>query len=363
MTTVSVVIPSYNHEAFVGECIQSVLDQTYRDFEIIITDDASTDRTVEKIRAFRDPRIKLFTFADNQGACVAANHCIRHASGKYIAMLSSDDAWHPDKLKLQVQYLNRHPSVGAVFSKVEWIDETGATITRKDFRYNRVFDVSNRSRFAWLNHLFSKGNCLCHPSSLIRRACYRAIGLLDPRLAIIPDYDLWIRLCLKYEIYILGRKLVRFRRLPEERNASGDNPTNRIRIRFEHRRVLDNYLKIKTGKELMKIFPAARAYGRRVLDKAVPYVLGRMAIDTGWDFKMLWGLDVIFDLLRDERKAKMIEREYGFTYADFLRLSGTCDPHRITLIGFQPPLVHPNPIRRFLSASKRYAKEVLSIVR
>ncbi|HSE39385.1 MAG TPA: glycosyltransferase family 2 protein, partial [Acidobacteriota bacterium] len=98
MPTVSVIIPSYNHERFVQECIQSVLNQTFQDFEIIITDDASIDRTVEIIEQFDDPRIKLFKHSINQGVSIAANNCIKHAKGKYIAWLSSDDAWYSEKL-------------------------------------------------------------------------------------------------------------------------------------------------------------------------------------------------------------------------------------------------------------------------
>jgi glycosyltransferase involved in cell wall biosynthesis len=172
MPIVSVIIPSYNHEAYIAECINSVLNQTFQDFEIIITDDASTDRTVQVIERFNDPRIKLFKHSINKGASVATNNCIRQSKGKYIAMLSSDDAWYPNKLDIQVKYLDTHPKIGAVFGKADWIDETGAIIKSRHFPYMDVFNVRNRSRFEWLNHFFNKGNCLCHPCSLVRRKCY-----------------------------------------------------------------------------------------------------------------------------------------------------------------------------------------------
>ena len=139
MPTVSVLIPSYNHEKFVRECIQSVLNQTFQDFEIIITDDGSTDHTTDVIESFDDPRIKLFKFHKNQGATVAANNCIRHATGKYIAMLSSDDAWYPQKLAVQVKYLDTHPKVAVVFGKVDWINEFGDLIRDINFPYKNTF--------------------------------------------------------------------------------------------------------------------------------------------------------------------------------------------------------------------------------
>ena len=117
MPTVSVIIPSYNHERFVGACIQSALNQTFQDFEIIITDDGSTDRTVKVIENFKDPRITLFKHIRNQGVCVAANNCINHARGKYIAWLSSDDEWYPEKLGVQVKISRRAPRGSRCFWK------------------------------------------------------------------------------------------------------------------------------------------------------------------------------------------------------------------------------------------------------
>jgi glycosyltransferase involved in cell wall biosynthesis len=362
--TVSVIIPSYNHERFVEQCIQSVLDQTFQDFEIIITDDASTDRTVVFIEKFDDKRIKLFQHAENKGACVAANNCINHSSGKYIAMLSSDDAWYPEKLEVQVNYLEQHPEIGAVFGKVDWIDETGQIIRDKNFPYMDVFNVRNRSRFEWLWHFFYKGNCLCHPCSLVRRECYTKIGLLNPALANIPDFDLWIRLCLRYEIHILDQRLIKFRRMIDEKNASGDTNTSRIRNRFEYRQTLNNYLHITDPDELLLVFPNAAKYGK-VTTEAIPFCLGQLAIENGQDFMTLWGLDLIYDLLQNKEIAEILETNFDFTYRDFIEISGKYDPLRISIlfpVAQLPVMAQESNLRMFLSASKRYVKEVYLIV-
>ena len=151
--TVSVIIPSYNHEKYIRQCIQSVLDQTFQDFEIIITDDGSSDRTVEIIETFTDPRIKIYRNYINKGASVATNNCILNSHGKYIAMLSSDDIWFPEKLDIQVNFLEKHQDISVVFSKVEWIDQDNKLI-RGFLPYKQVFNVSNRTRFEWLRHFF-----------------------------------------------------------------------------------------------------------------------------------------------------------------------------------------------------------------
>ena len=331
MPTVSVIIPSYNHEHFIRECIQSVLDQTYQDFEIIITDDCSTDHSVKVIESFNDLRIKLFKFQKNQGACVAANNCILHSKGKYIAMLSSDDVWYSQKLSVQVKYLDEHPEVAVVFGKVEWIDEFGNLITNSKFPYRDTFNVKNRTRFEWLRYFFEQGNCLCHPCSLVRRTCYSEVGMLNPALAGLPDFDLWIRICLKYDIKVLDQKLIGFRRIAEDINASGDNIKNRIRNRYEHRQILNHYLKIKQPDELLLIFPNAARYGK-VEANLIHYFLGRIAIDSGWDIKMLWGLDVINNILKDERLSKILNEKYNFSYLDYINLVSECDIHRISLL-------------------------------
>lgn len=363
MPTVSVIIPSYNHEKFIEECVQSVLSQTFQDFEIVITDDASSDRTVELIERFDDPRIKLFRHIENKGASEATNNCITHSSGKYIAMLSSDDAWYPEKLEIQVQYLDEHPEIGAVFGKVDWVDETGQLIKYKDFPYMNVFNVSNRNRFEWLYHFFSKGNCLCHPCSLVRRECYTKVGMLNPAFANIPDFDLWVRLCFHYEIAILDRKLIRFRRMTSETNASGDTSTSRVRNRFEYRHTLDHYLQIKDPNIFLLVFPGATKYGIVTAD-VIPFILSQIAIESGVDFAVLWGLDLIYDLLQNEKIAQILQRDFNFTYREFIELSGKCDPLRIASFF---PVVQPlsvnqqSPFGMFLTVSKQYAKALYLI--
>jgi glycosyltransferase involved in cell wall biosynthesis len=155
MPRVTVIIPSYNHEKFVGEAIQSVLNQTYQDFEIVITDDGSTDQSVSIIKSFTDPRIKLFCFDKNQGACVAGLKCRSEAKGEFIALLNSDDVFAPDKLEKQVRFLEQNPEIAAVFSYAQIIDEEGNDFSN-DHVYKQIFIQPNRTRFEWLNYFFSR---------------------------------------------------------------------------------------------------------------------------------------------------------------------------------------------------------------
>lgn len=359
--TVSVIIPSYNHEKYVGDCIRSVLNQTYGDFEIVITDDGSSDQTVSVIKEFKDPRIKLFTHAKNEGACIAANNCLTHARGKYIAMLSSDDVWYPHKLETQVNYLDEHPEIGVVFGKVDWIDENSDPITNKLLPFYSLFDVGNRSRFEWLRYFFMVGNCLCHPCSLVRKECYAEAGMFNPRYASLPDLDFWIRICLKYEIHILDQKLIRFRKFSTESSASGTTLRTLIRNRFEHRHSLDHYLTINHAEDLLRIFPNAEKYGK-VLPETISYILGRIAIDTDEDYKVLWGLDVIYAILQDSAKVKILESQYNFTYLTFIKLTAQCDIYKLSTLSTNVSTIQKSPIRMVMKATRQYIKDIYLIM-
>ena len=328
MPRISIIIPSYNHEKYVADAIRSVLEQTYQDFEIIITDDGSSDRTVDVIRGFTDPRIRLFVFEQNQGACVATNNCIQHASGEYIAMLSSDDVFLPDKLAKQLRFLDEHKEYAGVFSYAKIIDERGHDFANTNHYYYSIFNQPDRTRHEWLNYFFYKGNCLCHPSALIRKECYTEIGNYDPRFAQQPDFDFWIRLCLKYNIHIIPEKLIEFRVLQENANASGDKPEVRARLTWELHEILKNYLSIKDITEFSMIFPETRSrFGNGMESDLIPYYVAMLAFDNNYAPYQIAAMDILFELLGDRLIAEKIGTKYNFRYTDLYKLTGNKNPH------------------------------------
>ncbi|MEI8601060.1 glycosyltransferase [Shewanella sp. PP-Sp27a-2] len=126
--SVSVIMPVYNVEAFVSKAIQSVLAQSYTDFELIIVNDCATDNSLAKCQNFSDSRIRIVTHTANKGLAAARNTGIRHAIGRYVAFIDSDDLWHPDKLMLHVEHLKNSPKVGISFSRSSFIDYHGNPI-------------------------------------------------------------------------------------------------------------------------------------------------------------------------------------------------------------------------------------------
>ena len=133
MTTppkVTVVIPVYNREKYVCEAIESVLDQTFADFELLVIDDGSTDRSREAVQSYHDPRIRLMSNEKNEGIPKTRNKGIGLARGEYLAFLDSDDRAYPERLAKQVAFLDRHPDYAAVGAWIDWMDEEGRPLGR-----------------------------------------------------------------------------------------------------------------------------------------------------------------------------------------------------------------------------------------
>ncbi len=318
---VSVVIASFNHAAYVQDCIGSVLGQTLQDFEIVITDDGSADDTVARIRAVNDPRIRLEVLPQNAGACIAFNQAIRRARGRYVAILNSDDCFLPHKLQRQVDFLQARPQIGAVFGYPQLVNETGerfADAGHKDFA---VFQAENRDRHRWLRHFFDQGNCLCHPSVLIRRECYEQVGLLDARLAQVPDLDFWIRLTRRFEIHVLPETLLSFRIRDRQQNASAARPEVIVRDLWERQRVLRHYLGWDAD-TFAAVFPE---YRDQLGEQTPDQLLARHALGLGTPFHIGFGLDTWF--------ASLPPDGCGPQYLDFIRHTGGLDLHHVLLVG------------------------------
>jgi len=329
MARISVVIPSYNHEKFIAEAIQSVLDQTYQNFEIIIVDDGSTDGSIEQIRTFSDPRIKLILHKKNRGAAVAMRTALERAKGEYIAVLSSDDMFLPDKLEKQVKFLDENPQYGAVFSYVEIIDEHGYPFTNQNHYYYKKFEQQNRDRYQWLNHFFYHGNALCHPSVLIRKSCYDKIGLYDERFAQLPDFDFWIRFCLKYELYIIPEKLVKFRIRSDEKNASAGTKQNIVRFYNEWSLIAYHYLNIPSFTELKKIFPDVRLGAAKTDTSLIPYYIAKLALSSTNNALRKFGIDTLYQLFYSTDNTDSISKHLKLGYIDLYKISGEIDAFNV----------------------------------
>jgi FkbM family methyltransferase len=217
---ISVILTSYNHAKYIGKAISSVLAQTYENIELIISDNASTDGSREIIRSFNDKRIKTNFFNENIGAVANGEFCISMASGKYCAVLGSDDFWEPSKLARQVEILESDMDIGAVFTHINVVDETGEII-QNPYLYG-VFNAPNTTRAQLLNIFFMSGNCLCLPSVLVYRDLYSKFISETKLLNYSVDFYCWLQLIRIKSIYVIQDKLTYYRWHGENISSSKD---------------------------------------------------------------------------------------------------------------------------------------------
>ena len=220
MPKVSVCIPSYNLAYCIGRTIESVLAQTFTDFELLIEDDGSTDNSVAVIQAYADTRITLVSKLTNEGQNETTNNLCKRAAGEYIACLPADDTWAADKLEKQVAYLDANPACGMVFSHPEFIDDSDATIAPAEGSpEERVQGIGNMERQFWQKR-FMVGNCLFIATSLHRRALHEEIGYFDESLHLLADLDFYIRAVKSHDLHVIQEPLARVRMRADRSNLS-----------------------------------------------------------------------------------------------------------------------------------------------
>jgi glycosyltransferase involved in cell wall biosynthesis len=290
---VSIVVKSYNHAAYVGETICSILDQSFQDFEIVVTDDGSTDGTPDVVRSFADSRIRLDVFAKNRGISAAMNACIARANGEFIAILNSDDFALPGRLQRQVDFLRENPDVAGVFGLPRTVDEHGEPIANfVDFTV--PFSLPDLSRTMVLRQFFFHCNFLCAPTAMIRRAAYAKVGSYDPRLTNLQDFDMWIRLCTDHEIHVLREELTAYRVRAGNRNMSAPRRDTLLRAEFEWSQILRHYRAMRS-EFLRDIFASDLAANR--LDAAGPHEfwLAELAFTSPHRAHQLFALQTMFE--------------------------------------------------------------------
>ena len=326
MPRVTVILTSRNHARYLRESIDSVLNQSFVDFKLIVWDDASTDDSWEIVQSYSDRRIEAYRNTGQKRAIYGLNKVISELTkSEYIAIHHSDDAWEVDKLARQVALLDANRGIGAVFTSASIIDEKGDLFTDHNHYYYDIFNQVNRSRFGWLNFFFYKGNALCHSSVLIRRKCYKRCGLYRYGLAQLTDFEIWVRLCLQYEIKVLPEKLVKFRISDDEEQASGSSPEKHIRISLEYFQILSHFKSLGNHESFFKVFPEALHYERgRKTD--LDFALAMVCIEQGSGLLYkLFGLNLLYELLNNATRAAAIKRNYGFSYIDLIDISGKYD--------------------------------------
>jgi len=313
---VSIIGACYNQEKYIGEAIESILNQSFKDFELILVDDASSDNSVEVIEKYlKDSRIKFIKHDQNKGISRTFNEAYENARGEYIAFMPGDDVHLEDKLKIQVNYLDKHPNIGAVFGKMEVISSNNLKINSLNSIFNKTDLYSNR--FEYLKEFFYRGNFLPAPTEMIRKEILDDVGLYNPSLHNLQDFDNHVKVLLKHEIYVLDDILCYYRW--HGNNTSAKSEENTERSKFETYTILNNYLTINSVKLLENIFgDEINEFGRPTKD-TIKYFISRLMIKNGVKYKKEWGYLVLINFLSETGNFEKIEK-LGFNNKEYLKL-------------------------------------------
>ncbi len=184
---VTVLLSVYNAERYLAEAIESILKQTFTDFEFVIINDGSTDRSLQILQQYvqLDNRIRLVS-RENRGLVTTLNEGVKLAKAPYIARMDADDISYPDRLSYQVEFLKEHPDYVAIGSKVQLIDEDGDPL--------RLFSLETSHQDIDSAHLRGEGGAIAHPAVMFRKDKFNAVGHYRSEYIHSEDLDLWLRM-------------------------------------------------------------------------------------------------------------------------------------------------------------------------
>lgn len=221
---ITVLMPIFNGERFIREAIESILGQTFTDFEFLIIDDGSTDGSVEIVAEYDDPRIRLIPNGKNFGVTASLNRGIDLAAGEYIARMDCDDISLPSRLAEEVAYLDQNPGCAMVAVMVIITDEDGND-------RGEWLDDRKTSSHAAIYRFLPRANCIAHPGIMIRKSILSRYRYNELQ-RVAQDYDLWLRMCadglviaklakplLNYRVYATSVTSLSNRRIPDFKNV------------------------------------------------------------------------------------------------------------------------------------------------
>jgi glycosyltransferase involved in cell wall biosynthesis len=249
---ITVLMPVYNSERYVAKAVKSILDQTFRDFELLIINDGSTDRSIERIREFCDPRIRVID-TENQGVAAALRLGMEMARGTYIARMDADDESLPDRLEIEKRSLDENPEIAVVHGSVEYIDSEGLPIFLE--RDEGHSNIATKWLLNWKN-------VPMHSTVMLRAEVLKQHGL-NYRIEMnrAEDFDLWNRIARVGDFMYLPEILIRYRVHSE--NVSNSGPVD-LQFDAQSRVIKENFrrygveLARETAQELVVISGAAR---------------------------------------------------------------------------------------------------------
>ena len=211
---VSICVPTYNSAFFLKETLESIVNQSFRNIEIIIGDNASNDRTIDIIKDFaeEDDRISFYVNNSNIGYSSNCNKLLSLAKGDYVAIYHSDDVYEADIVQEEVDFLNNNPNCLGVFTSFQEIDALSRILSNSKYPIKSNQNTIEVDLYRYIKLvLLQGGSCFCCPTSMIRKEVYSQLSGYDVNLKYVEDQDMWARILMLGPLAIINRKLIKYR--------------------------------------------------------------------------------------------------------------------------------------------------------
>jgi glycosyltransferase involved in cell wall biosynthesis len=249
MPLVSAAIITHNRARYLEDAIRGVLDQSFRDVELIVVDDGSTDETPEIVAPYLD-RIR-YVRQEHSGKAAARNAAVALSRGAFFAFCDSDDVWYPDRLERQIEAFRRRPDVGMVHGHVEIIDENGRALPERTASARKLFASAHRNGATYASYAL---DCRCFSSTiLLRRNVFGVVGPYDPDLA-IEDYDFYLRLLLHFDVLFLEDAPLAKYRAHDAKTGDLELGSGQIQTAEKHLAYLDAHPDLVGARQARKNF-------------------------------------------------------------------------------------------------------------
>ena len=305
--TITVIIPTYNKAAYISQTIESVLRQTYQDFEIIIIDDCSKDDTELVVQKYLSEKIRYFKHAQNWGPGATFNDGIKKARTEYVTLIASDDILLPAHLELVINEFKKDKKTETVFSKLQVIDENNNYL-------NKIQEPPYIDKYKLLNTLFYIENRISSPGIAFKKSLFNKTEMFNPNLILMHDYDLNIRCMMHGEIAVLPEPTVLYRRFSDNCNLSGDNNWYAYCHTAENKIILDNYLNL-TYADMIKTFPELES----CLEKDIKFNFIAETCRNKQKRLSEWAFEKLIEYLNDSPDF-FCSNDLNFQYKDYIDL-------------------------------------------
>lgn len=314
----SILCPCFNHEKYVADFIKSVLAQSYQDWELVIVDDCSADKSVEIIKSFKDERIKLVQHNYNKGVNVAINTAFENSCGNNIVLCASDDMLELFALQKYKEAFDKHKT-DAIYVNLAVIDENNQL--RTDYENSSLPILNNEPRCWYLHKMFFKSNVLYSPGLAMSRKIMEKLYPLPPANSIYQDYKMNVEILGCTEAVVLPDKLVKYRVVKDGKSLSS-NSYSKLRSRLEEDSLMDSFLKIKDVDLIKQVFEKEiKETGIVPYPDTIKFFLGRMALFSDKGCRQMWGYHKIMEFYNDTLSQNVLKNRYNFVFKDLLGLA------------------------------------------